>query len=204
MAMKVPITLFLITGLIYAVVIWLKSKARSNTPNKSHRNVGTDINQREAELITQARAQFGKKSEIESIETKTPAAGERWPVKMKSKLLSKSEKEMFDRLQDALYEHIVLPQVALSQIIECDDGNFGATWNKINRKVCDYVVCNKDFQVIAVVELDGWNHSYASQQKKDADKDAAVTSAGLRMVRFDARAIPKGPEIRERLGVMYS
>ena len=202
--MKVLLTLFVFASFIYALMTWLKARARSNTSNKAHGKAAADINQREAELIAEARAQFGKKSEIESIVTKALDTGERWPVKMKSKLLSKSEKEMFDRLQDALYEHIVLPQVALSQIIECEDGNFGATWNKINRKVCDYVVCNQDFRVIAVVELDGWNHNQSSQQKKDADKDAAVTSAGLKMVRFDARVIPKGPEIRERLGVMYS
>lgn len=196
--MKNLIPLMLMLGLMYVAVLWLKSKA---APRQTKKQAVTNAADRESALLAAARAQFGKKSE--PIENSTPAVGERWPVKQKRTLLTSSEKQMFDRLQDALYEHIVLPQVALSQIIECEDGNFGTTWNKINRKVCDYVVCNKDFSVVAVVELDGWSHKHEKQQQKDADKDSAVISAGLKMVRFDARSIPRGPEIRERLGVVY-
>lgn len=196
--MKSLIPLMVMMGLMYVLVLWIKSKTKTGKSKKRQAPRAAD---REAEMIEAAKAQFSKKSE--SAEAKTPAAGERWPVRQKRTLLTNSEKEMFDRLQDALYEHIVLPQVALSQIIECEDGNFGTTWNKINRKVCDYVVCDKDFSVVAVIELDGWSHKYEKQQQKDADKDAAVTSAGLKIVRFDARMIPKGPEIRERLGIVY-
>lgn len=196
--MKSLIPLMVMMGLMYVLVLWIKSKTKTGKSKKRKAPRAAD---REAEMIETAKAQFSKKSESAAVNT--PAAGERWPVRQKRTLLTNSEKEMFDRLQDALYEHIVLPQVALSQIIECEDGNFGTTWNKINRKVCDYVVCDKDFSVVAVIELDGWSHKYEKQQQKDADKDAAVTSAGLKIVRFDARMIPKGPEIRERLGIVY-
>lgn len=196
--MKSLLPLIVMMGLMYVGVLWLKSKAE---PRKNKKRKAPDTAIREAEMLAAAKAQFGKPSE--STDSGAPAAGEHWPVKQKRTLLTNSEKQMFDRLQDALYEHIVLPQVALSQIIECEGGNFGTTWNKISRKVCDYVVCNKDFSVVAVVELDAWSHKYEKQQQKDADKDSAVTSAGLKMVRFDARNIPRGPEIRERLGVVY-
>jgi hypothetical protein len=203
--MKGLFPLIIMVGLMYAAIVWLKAKVdtgRSGGRNRRSKNIhGPQVTDRESALLAEVRAQYGK--ETDKTEVKAPFSGERWPVKRKTTLLTSSEKQMFDRLQDALYEHIVLPQVALSQIITCEDGNFGTTWNKISRKVCDYVVCNKDFSVVAVVELDGWSHKYEKQQQKDADKDSAVTSAGLKMVRFDARSIPKGPEIRERLGVTY-
>ena len=53
----------------------------------------------------------------------------------------------------------MLAQVSFSQLVGVKKGhNFKAIWNRYNRLTADFVLCNKDFSIAAVIELDDRTH----------------------------------------------
>ena len=54
----------------------------------------------------------------------------------------------------------------------------------------DFVVCNKDFSIVAVIELDDATNQNESRRVADTKKDKALSSAGVRIVRWQAKSIP--------------
>lgn len=124
-----------------------------------------------------------------------------WPFYAK-KPLTNPEQVLYLRLVEALPEHIVLAQVSLSRLLGVERGrNFQAWNNRINRMSADFVICNKDATVVAVIELDDSSHEYAHRKVADAKKDKALRAAGLRLVRWQARTIPDKAAIRAELVV---
>ncbi|WP_249937069.1 DUF2726 domain-containing protein [Roseateles sp. DAIF2] len=105
------------------------------------------------------------------------------------KPLTEREQAMYFRLTQNLPDHVVLAQVAFSSLINTKDRPTRATFD---RKVADFVVCTKDFAVVAVVELDDASHKGRAQQ--DAARDALLQKAGHRVIRF--RNVPDGAEVR--------
>ena len=119
-----------------------------------------------------------------------------WPFYAK-KPLSSPEQVLYFRLCKALPEHIVLAQVALSRILGVKKGyNFGEWFNRINRMSADFVLCSKDSTIVAVIELDDASHEKADRQVADAKKDKALGSAGIRIVRWQAKSIPDEATIK--------
>jgi very-short-patch-repair endonuclease len=113
-----------------------------------------------------------------------------WPFYSK-KPLSQPEQILYFRLVQALPEHIILAQVQLSRLLGVKKGNnFNAWNNRINRMSADFVVCNKDSSVVAVIELDDATHLKEERQTADAKKDKALESAGVRIMRWQAKALP--------------
>lgn len=112
------------------------------------------------------------------------------------------EQVMFFRLQEALPDHIVLAQVALSQMINVKGGR-ESQWarNKIHKKVADFVVCRPDMSVESVIELDGNSHDNPRRSNSDSDKEAALTAAGIKLVRINTKPLPNGATIRQLAGV---
>ena len=118
------------------------------------------------------------------------AGNEVWPFYAK-KPLSQPEQILYFRLVQALPEHIILAQVQLSRLLGVKKGsNYQAWSNRINRMSADFVVCNKDSSIVAVIELDDATHQREDRQAADAKKDKALGSAGIRIVRWQAKAIP--------------
>jgi very-short-patch-repair endonuclease len=117
-------------------------------------------------------------------------ANEIWPFYAK-KPLSQPEQVLYFRLVQALPEHIVLAQVQLSRLLGVKKGNNHQAWlNRINRMSVDFVVCRKDCSIVAAIELDDATHQKRDRQVADAKKDKALASAGIRIVRWQAKAIP--------------
>ncbi len=115
---------------------------------------------------------------------------EAWPFYAK-KPLSQPEQVLYFRLIQALPEHIVLAQVQLSRLLSVKKGNNYQAWfNRINRMSADFVVCNKDLSVVAVIELDDATHQREDRQAADAKKDKALTAASIRIVRWQSKIIP--------------
>ena len=118
------------------------------------------------------------------------ASYEVWPFSAK-KPLSQPEQVLYFRLIQALPEHIILAQVQLSQLLGVKKGNNYQAWsNRINRMSADFVVCKKDSSIVAVIELDDATHKKEDRQAADAKKDKAFASAGIRIVRWQAKSIP--------------
>ncbi len=113
-----------------------------------------------------------------------------WPFYAK-KPLSQPEQVLYFRLVQALPEHIILAQVQLSRLLGVKKGNNYQAWfNRINRMSADFVVCNKDSSIVAVIELDDATHQKEDRQAADAKKDKALASADVRVIRWQAKTIP--------------
>ena len=121
---------------------------------------------------------------------------EEWPF-CQRKPLSMPEQVLYFRLVKALPDHIILGQVQLSRIIAVKKGNNAQTWlNRINRMSADFVVCNKDSSIVAVIELDDASHAGEKRQQADAKKDKALTAAGIKIYRWHVKAMPDDVAIK--------
>jgi very-short-patch-repair endonuclease len=117
------------------------------------------------------------------------AGDEVWPFYPKN-LLSQPEQALYFQLIQASPEHIVLAQVQLSRLLGVKNGNnYQALSNHINRMSADFVVCNKDSSIVAVIELGDATHQREDRQAADAKKDKALASAGVRIVRWQAKSM---------------
>ena len=124
------------------------------------------------------------------IKTQNNAGNEVWPFYAK-KPLSQPEQVLYFRLTQALPEHIILAQVQLSQLLGVKKGNNHQSWlNRINRMSADFVVCRKDSTIVAVIELDDATHQQVNRQAADAKKDKALSAAEIKIIRWQAKAIP--------------
>jgi hypothetical protein len=124
------------------------------------------------------------------------SADEAWPFQ-KTKPLSDPEQALYHLMVAALPECIVLAQVPLSRVLRVDKRPDSRSWqNRISQKSLDFVVCLKDFTVVAAVELDDATHARQSRQTADANKDRALAAAGVSIVRWNVKALPDESAIR--------
>lgn len=86
---------------------------------------------------------------------------------------------MYARLISAFPQHHVLAQVAFSALIT--NQNYKIR-NQFNRKVTDFVVLDKDCNVVVIIELD--DPSHIGKEKEDAERDAMLNEAGYRVLRY--------------------
>lgn len=103
------------------------------------------------------------------------ATGELWAQRP----LTEREQAMYFRLTKTLPEHVVLAQVAFSSLLDTSDR---PTRNTFDRKVADFVLCDKAFTVLATIELDDASHN--GRRARDAARDALLTKAGIPVMRF--------------------
>lgn len=114
--------------------------------------------------------------------------------------LTEPEQVMFHRLREALPEQIILAQVAMSAMVGIrKNENWQTQFNEISRKYVDFVVCNQDFSMRAIIELDDSTHQRGERIKADAIKDAAFQAIGVPVVRFDVREMPTVETIRSAI-----
>ncbi|RZI43732.1 DUF2726 domain-containing protein [Herbaspirillum sp. HC18] len=110
----------------------------------------------------------------------------------KRTVLTKNEQPMYFRLLEAFPEHVVLAQVSFSALIRTAKQ---ATRNRFDRKVADFVICTKAFEVLGIVELD--DSSHRGKEEKDADRDRLLNSAGYRVFRY--RFPPNTEDVRNAI-----
>jgi very-short-patch-repair endonuclease len=128
--------------------------------------------------------------------TKKIGNDEVWPFYAR-KLLSQPEQVLYFRLVEALPDHVVLAQVQLSRLLGVKKGNNYQTWlNRVNRMSADFVICNKDSSIIAVIELDDSSHLEKSRMEADAKKDKALNCAEIKIIRWQTKSIPDKSTIR--------
>jgi very-short-patch-repair endonuclease len=106
------------------------------------------------------------------------------------------EKALYRRLVEAFPGHLVLPQVAFSQLIKNKRGAPAGTRGRYSQCVADFVICDSEFKSLAVVELDGKAHDSAARQLKDRNKDQAAVAAGLQVHRISSKTMPTSAQIR--------
>ena len=122
-----------------------------------------------------------------------------WPFYVK-KPLTQPEQVLYHRLVKALPEHIVLAQVQVSRVLGVKKGsNFNKWNNRINRLSYDFVVCAKDSTVLAAIELDDKSHDSTTRSATDEKKNKATANAGLRLIRWNVKALPDEFAIQAQL-----
>lgn len=113
-------------------------------------------------------------------------------------LLSAPEQVIYHRLKASMPEHEILAQVAFSQMIGSKGGskkeNF-SKYGKARQKVADFVICDKSFNIIGVVEIDDKTHN----TEKDEGRDKMLLEAGIPTVRWKATNLPSEEEIKQKL-----
>jgi hypothetical protein len=119
-----------------------------------------------------------------------------WPFYAK-RPLSNPEQVLYHRLVRALPEHIVLAQVQVSRVLGVKKGHNFHSWNnRINRLSYDFVICTKDATVLAAVELDDKSHERSDRVATDDKKNRATAAAGVRLLRWNVKALPDEATIR--------
>lgn len=119
------------------------------------------------------------------------------PEFYRKSLLSEIEQILYHRLVKAFPDKLILAQVQVSQIVRIQKGPLWQSWfNKISRKSVDFLICQKDFSIIAAIELDDSSHDTEERKAKDADKDTALKRAGIRIIRCRTRQLPDLREIQ--------
>lgn len=121
--------------------------------------------------------------------TTTRPASAKKPAYRAKRVMTEVEQKLYHRLRRALPNRVVLAQVGLSRIIESTSDDIGE-FRAISQKSVDYLVLAADSSVIAAIELDDSSHNKRDRKKADATKDAALASAGVRMIRWHVRNIP--------------
>src|SRR5258708_3407365 len=126
-----------------------------------------------------------------------PRENSHWPVFARPPLTMR-EQFLYHRLSIMYPEHIILAQVALSQIIDVSLGtpNRQAIRGKFKQLVADFVVCRRDFSIVAVIELDDPSHAQPYRRDADARKTKAVESPALTFVRIPAGPSPSETDLR--------
>lgn len=118
------------------------------------------------------------------------------PAFKRKKPLTQPEEVLYHRLVEALPEYVVLAQVQLTALMSVR-GRGQQTWfNKISRKSVDYVICLKDFTVVAALELDDKSHEKEARMAADADKDRAFEAAGIKLLRLKGMELPNVEVLR--------
>lgn len=111
-------------------------------------------------------------------------------------ILTDNECEFFHRLQRALPEYHIFPQVAANALLEVAPDvprqRYHAVRNRFAQKHVDFVICEREtLAVKAIVELDDKTHV----AEKDSARDELLGRGGYRVLRFQSRKKPSEAEI---------
>lgn len=105
-------------------------------------------------------------------------------------LLNKTEVTIYWALIKLLKNHLyVNPQVSLGEILSCEN-NLG--YRAINSKRADFVLTDKAFKPVAVIEFQGRLHFQGEYKIRDAIKFNALSRAGIKYIQLfesDAEAV---------------
>jgi very-short-patch-repair endonuclease len=114
-----------------------------------------------------------------------------WPLEAKRQLLTERERALYQRLIQSLPNHIVLAQVQLLQVLNFQRGRrTQAIFNRINQLSVDFLILNPDTSIVAAVELDDATHTREDRRQADARKSHALQSAGVPLIRWNAKSLP--------------
>jgi len=78
---------------------------------------------------------------------------------------------------------MICPKVRLLDIIEPRKGdNYRSLMGKIQSKHVDFVICDQDLHIKAILELDDGSHDRKDRQDRDQFVDQILTSVGYKVI----------------------
>ena len=100
----------------------------------------------------------------------------------KQYLLNKSEKKVYWLLVKYLKQkYCVNPQASLGEILRCEN-EIG--YRAINSKRSDFIITDKSFNPLAVIEYQGSGHYQSNYEVRDKIKSNALSNAGIEYIQF--------------------
>ena len=124
-----------------------------------------------------------------------------WPVYAKNPSVG-PEQVLYQRLVTALPGYSVFSGVPLSDVLGVKRGHNAQIWSRrIRHLQYDFVVCSKDTNVLVAIELEDGVRSDKAHSSAEAIKERASTAAGVRLLRWQTRALPGQAEIQAMFGV---
>ena len=109
---------------------------------------------------------------------------------------------LYQRLVTALPGYTVLSSVPVSGVLGVRRGHDVLTWTRrIRHLQYDFVVCAKDATVLAAIEHEGTARNDTDHAQADRIKQRASAAAGVRLLRWQAGALPGHGEIQAMFGV---
>ena len=136
------------------------------------------------------------------LKAKLAGLGGRTAGKFKAKrLLSANELEFISRLESAAPELRFHAQVSMGAVLDpavprSDGKSYMSIRGMFAQKIIDFVAQeNRSGDILAIIELDDSTHKEA----KDAKRDAMLSSAGYRTIRWNSKAKPDAAAIRTAL-----
>ena len=124
---------------------------------------------------------------------KTPAR-KGYNYQKRGALFTPAERSFISILDQAISDdYRIFGKVRVADILNpakgMDRKNWQVAFNKISSKHFDYILCSKEtLDVVAAIELDDKSHSSARAKKRDSLLEGACDSAGLPLIRFQAKA----------------
>ena len=101
-------------------------------------------------------------------------------------LLTKNEWSEYKKLRQYAEEKnlIVCPKVRLLDIVEPRKGHkqYITLINKVQAKHADFVICDKDLRIKAILELDDNSHNKTDRQGRDKFVDTVLESVGYKVL----------------------
>lgn len=138
--------------------------------------------------------EFPSLFDAESAEERSGDASQYRYVALKH-VASPPEKFLYERLQKALPELVVLAQVHLPRVIQ-PASKSKAPLERIIRKSLDFVICDAMFVPLVAIEVNDRSHNAGDRIASDIDKAAALKSAGIPLLTWEARKLPNVEAIR--------
>lgn len=126
----------------------------------------------------------------------------RWPLHART-VLGNREQVLYWRLVKAFPSHVILSQVALSQLLGIDKGvrQRQALGNRFRQLCADFVICTRSFAPVAVIELDGISHDHPRRLDADTRKAHALESARIPLHRINVKTLPDEAELAQLLAL---
>lgn len=98
------------------------------------------------------------------------------------KLLTEHEKTMFYEIKKALpFDLHIFVQVSFGGLLKTKLNK--TRWTFIGKRA-DFVICDKNFNVLAIIELDDKSHDTIEQKNKDKKRDEMLKNAGYKVLRY--------------------
>lgn len=109
-------------------------------------------------------------------------------------VFTSSELALYHRLSEALPDHIILSQVSYLAFVRPKVSEISLL-NSIGSRRIDFIVLDRHGEFVTGIELDGSAHDNDKAAADDMFKTQLMQYSGLKLIRWRAEKLPKGPEI---------
>jgi hypothetical protein len=122
------------------------------------------------------------------------------PKLFSRKPLTNHEHMLYHLLRSALPDYEILAQVPFSRFLITkgkgdDEKDINRRFRFVRHKNADFLICEKNFAIVASVELDDLTHDPVRAEKRDR----LFSEAGITTIRWNIKALPTVHEIQEKI-----